>query len=55
MKNTKTAYRITCMFCGQINHAEVPLVGLGDTMTFACDNCQKILIEFHSHEIEDHV
>jgi len=50
--NFETAYRITCLFCGQINHAVVPIVAKCDSMMYSCDNCQKIIIEFHVHEIE---
>ena len=53
--NLAVAYRIVCMFCGQINHAEIPIVSKDDSMTYSCNNCQKIIIEFHTHELdEDH-
>ncbi|NIS95661.1 MAG: hypothetical protein GTN97_07105 [Nitrosopumilaceae archaeon] len=53
MPNNEIAYRIACLFCGQINHATVPIVGKGNSMTYSCENCQKIIIEFHVHEMQE--
>lgn len=42
-----------CWGCGMINHAEVPVVAKADNMTYTCSNCQKIIIEFHTHELDE--
>lgn len=42
-----------CWACGQINHAEIPIVAKDDSMTYSCTNCQKIIIEFHTHELDE--
>jgi len=52
-KNLAVAYRLVCWGCGQINHAEIPLVSKDDSMTYSCTNCQKIIIEFHTHELDE--
>lgn len=36
-----------------INHAEIPIVSKSDNMTYQCNNCQKIIIEFHTHELDE--
>lgn len=51
--NLAVAYRIVCWGCGQINHQEVPIVSKADNMTYQCTHCQKIIIEFHTHELDD--
>ena len=51
--NLAVAYRIVCWGCGQINHAEIPIVSKDDSMTYQCTNCQKIIIEFHTHELDE--
>jgi len=51
--NLAVAYRIICWSCGQINHAEIPIVAKDDSMDYHCTNCTKIIIEFHAHELED--
>lgn len=51
--NLAVAYRIVCWACGQINHAEIPIVSKDDSMTYSCTNCTKIIIEFHTHELDE--
>lgn len=51
--NISIAYRIVCQWCGMVNHAEVPVVAKEDSMTYDCTNCQKIVIEFHTHELDE--
>lgn len=51
--NIEVAYRILCWNCGQINHATVPIVAKNDQMAYHCENCTKIIIEFHTHELDE--
>ena len=51
--NFEIAYRVCCQWCGQINHATVPIVAKDDQMVLHCDNCTKIVVEFHTHDLEE--
>lgn len=46
-------FRMTCMWCGTINHTQVPIVAKEDSMEYSCDHCHKTIIDFHYHDVDE--
>lgn len=50
VENLGLHVRCICVFCGVINHNEVPILSKENTATVWCNNCGRAVAEFHTAE-----
>jgi len=46
-------FKLPCQWCGTIVHEKIPTPAKDDGFIITCQRCQKTVLEFHWHEIDE--